>query len=161
MKSLLTASFALLASGFLSAQTPARAGAPAAAPPPPPTPVTSVIVIDHTKTAEAFAKGGTLVNAPDMLVQGSHREVPGHVEVHDKETDILYMISGGATFVTGGKMVGGKLTRPGQWAGDDITGGQTHQLQPGDIVVVPAGTPHWFKQVSPQISYYVVKVVKP
>jgi mannose-6-phosphate isomerase-like protein (cupin superfamily) len=159
MKSILVLCTALFACALLNAQgaQPARGGAPAA----PPKPVTTPMFIDHTKTAETFAKGGTLVSAPDMLVQGSHRDKPGMVEVHDKETDILYMINGSATFVMGGKMVGGKVTRPGQWNGTDITGGETHQLVAGDMVIVPAGMPHWFKEVPQQISYYVVKVVKP
>jgi mannose-6-phosphate isomerase-like protein (cupin superfamily) len=147
---------------ILNAQTPqpARAQAPAAAPAPP-KPVTSPIFIDKEKVAATFAKGGNLINAPDMIVLGSHREVPGQVEVHDKETDVIYVIDGGATFVMGGKMVGGKATRPAQWMGTDITGGQTQKLTKGDMVIVPAGIPHWFKEVSPRISYYVVKVVKP
>ncbi len=94
-------------------------------------------------------------------MQGSHRDVAGQVEVHDKETDVLYIVDGAATFVTGGKMVGGKVSRPGQWLGTDITGGETRQLTKGDVIVIPAGTPHWFKQVSPNISYFVVKGVKP
>jgi mannose-6-phosphate isomerase-like protein (cupin superfamily) len=159
MKSILALSAALFATVLLNAQgaqPPARGAAPA-----PPKPVTTPLFFDHTKTAETFAKGGTLVNAPNMIIQGSHREVPGKVEVHDKETDILYMISGSATFVMGGTMVGGAVIRPGQWNGTDITGGETHELVAGDMVVVPAGMPHWFKQVKPQITYYVVKVVKP
>ena len=38
--------------------------------------------------------------------------MPGQVEVHDKETDILYIIEGQATIVTGGTMVGGRQTAP-------------------------------------------------
>ena len=142
------------------AQAP-KQGAPAAPAPPTPTPITKAMFFDHAKVAETFAKGGPLVTAPDLIVQGSHRDVAGQVEVHDKETDVFYIIDGAATFVTGGKMVGGKVTRPGQWLGTDITGGETHQLTKGDIVVIPAGMPHWFKQVSPNVSYYVVKGVKP
>jgi len=39
-------------------------------------------------------------------------------------------------------------------------GGETHHLSKGDVIVVPAGTPHWFKEVPESISYYVVKVLK-
>ena len=105
-------------------------------------------------------EGGQLVERPDLLVSGSHREKGGRVEVHDK-TDILYIIDGDATFATGGKMVGGKNTRPGQWLGTDITGGDTRHLVKGEVVVVPAGVPHWFKEVPKSVSYYVVKVLKP
>jgi mannose-6-phosphate isomerase-like protein (cupin superfamily) len=140
------------------AQTAKKA---AAAPPPTPTPITKAMFFDHATVAETFAKGGPLVTAPDLIVQGSHRDAAGQVELHDKETDVFYIIDGAATIVTGGKMVGGKVTRPGQWLGTEITGGETHQVTKGDIVVIPAGMPHWFKQVSPSISYYVVKSVKP
>ncbi len=117
--------------------------------------------VDPDKVAAALAKGGPLVTAPDLLVSGSHREAAGQVEVHDKETDVLYVVDGEATFVTGGTMVGGKVSRPGQWLGSDITGGQTYHVVKGDVFVVPAGVPHWFKEVPKSISYFVVKVLKP
>ena len=83
------------------------------------------------------------------------------MEVHDKETDIFYIVDGEATFVTGGKMIGGKQTRANQWLGDDIQGGETHHLAKGDVITIPAGTPHWFKEVPKSINYYMVKVLKP
>jgi mannose-6-phosphate isomerase-like protein (cupin superfamily) len=116
--------------------------------------------VDHDKVAAALAKGGPLVNAPDLLVSGSHRDKPGQVEVHEKETDVIHVIDGEATFVTGGKMIGGKVTKPGQMLGTNIQGGETHHLTKGDVIVVPAGTPHWFKEVPNSVSYYVVKVLK-
>ena len=120
-----------------------------------------VTYIGHDKVAEAIGKGGDLVTASDLTVLGSHRAGPGQVEVHDKETDVFYVVEGTATFVTGGAMVGGKVSRPGQWLGTDIKGGETHHLVKGDVIVIPAGTPHWFKEVSPSINYFVVKVLKP
>jgi quercetin dioxygenase-like cupin family protein len=45
--------------------------------------------------------------------------------------------------------------------GTDIQGGQVHHLTKGDVIVIPAGTPHWFKEIPHSITYYVVKVVKP
>jgi glc operon protein GlcG len=115
----------------------------------------------HDKVAAALAKGGPLVNAPDLLVSGSHRDKAGQVEVHEKETDVIYVVEGEATFVTGGTMVGGKSTKAGQFLGTDIKGGETHHLAKGDVIVVPAGIPHWFKEVPGTVSYYVVKVLKP
>ena len=120
-----------------------------------------VTYVSHDKVAAALAKGGPLAKGPDLTVSGSHREKAGEVEVHDKETDVIYVIDGEATFVTGGTMVGGKMTAPEQWKGTDVKGGQTHKLTKGDVVVVPAGTPHWFKEVPKSVSYYVVKVLKP
>ena len=120
----------------------------------------AVTYVGHDKVSAALAKGGPLVTAPDLLVSGSHRSGPGQVEVHDKETDVIYVVTGEATFVTGGTMVGGKVSKPGQHLGTDIKGGQTHHLSQGDVIVIPAGTPHWFKEVPSSVSYYVVKVLK-
>jgi glc operon protein GlcG len=119
-----------------------------------------VTFVDHDKVSMALQKGGPLVTASDLLVSCSHRDKAGQVEVHDKETDVIYVIDGGATFVTGGTMIGGKITKPDQHLGSDIEGGQTRQLTKGDVIVVPAGTPHWFKDVPQSISYYVVKVIR-
>jgi quercetin dioxygenase-like cupin family protein len=120
-----------------------------------------VTYVDHEKVAAALAKGGPLVSGQDLLVSGSHREKAGQVEVHDKETDVIYVVEGEATFVTGGEMIGGKVTKAGQSLGTDIKGGDTHRLSKGDVIVVPAGVPHWFKEVPHSVSYYVVKVLKP
>jgi mannose-6-phosphate isomerase-like protein (cupin superfamily) len=71
------------------------------------------------------------------------------------------VVDGTATFVTGGTMVGGKMTGPGQLKGSDIKDGRTHHLSKGDVIVIPATTPHWFKEVPQSVSYYVVKILKP
>lgn len=119
-----------------------------------------VTYVPHDKVMSALHKGGPLVTAPDLTVSGSHRDKAGQVELHDKETDVIHVIDGEATFVTGGTMVGGKSTKPGQTVGTDIKGGETHHLTKGDVIVVPAGTPHWFKEVPQSVSYFVVKVLK-
>ena len=119
-----------------------------------------VTYIAHDKVGETLAKGGSLVTQADLTAQGSHRTAAGQVEVHDKETDVFYITDGEATIVTGGTMVGGKSTKPGQWLGTSIEGGETHHLAKGDVMVIPAGVPHWFKEVPKEISYFVVKVLK-
>ena len=120
-----------------------------------------VTYVGHDKVAAAISKGGPLVAAPDLTVTGSHRDKAGQVEVHEKETDVIYIIEGDATFVTGGTVVGQKQTRPGQFVGTDVQGGEIHKLTKGDVIVVPAGIPHWFKEVPKSVNYYVVKVLKP
>ena len=120
-----------------------------------------VTYVGHDKVAAALQNGGPLVTAPDLTVSGSHRDKAGQVEVHDKETDVIYMIEGEATFVTGGTAVGLRSSRPGQSLGTDIKDGEAHHLTKGDVIVVPAGTPHWFKEVPKSVNYYVVKVIKP
>src|SRR5512135_3506071 len=108
--------------------------------------------IGHDKVADALAKGGSLTATKAYTVSGAHRTAAGQVEMHEKETDILYVTDGEATFVTGGTMVGGKKTGAGQWRGTDITGGQTHHLTKGDVITIPAGMPHWFKEVPKSVS---------
>ena len=120
-----------------------------------------VTYVDHDKAAEALAKGGALAKGDDFTVSGARRAGPGQVEVHEKETDIFYIIDGEATFITGGKMIGGKQSKTGQWLGTNIEGGETHHLTKGDVITIPAGTPHWFKEVPKSINYYMVKVLKP
>jgi len=146
---------ALLKKALVAA--PAQASAPAAQAPA----AGGVIYVDRDKTAEIVAKGGALAAGSDYRANVGRRTAPGQVEVHDKETDVIYVMDGEATFVTGGRMIGGKVTGPNQWLGTSIEGGETRQLKKGDFIVVPAGTPHWFKEVPQSVNYYFVKVVKP
>jgi len=125
-------------------------------------PAPQVTYLDAEKFAALAAKGGALANGPDFTASLAKRNKPGQVEIHTKETDIFFIVDGSATFVTGGTMIGGKETRPNQMLGTDIEGGQTHQLKKGDFISIPAGIPHWFKDVPASgITYYMVKVVKP
>jgi quercetin dioxygenase-like cupin family protein len=115
-----------------------------------------VTYVSHDKVP----KNGTVVSAPNLTVMVVTRNGRGEVEIHDKETDTFHVLEGSATFVTGGSMVGGKVTAPGQQRGKDMTGGEIHHLSKGDVIVIPAGIPHWFKEVPQSITYYVVKVIK-
>ena len=84
----------------------------------------AVTFVDHDKVA-GCSKGGTLVTGPDHLVQCSNRTGPGVVEVHLKETDVMYFIDGSATLVTGGTTVNAKAgANPLQIRGTDIQGGK-------------------------------------
>ncbi len=117
-----------------------------------------VTYVGHAKVAAA-ASGADLATGPDFTVMMMKRTGAGHVEVHAKETDTFYILDGEATFVTGGTMIGGRISRPNQQLGESIQGGQTYRLTKGDVIVIRAGTPHWFKQVPRSIKYYVVKVI--
>src|SRR5262245_8704339 len=121
----------------------------------------AVTYVPADKVTAALKEGTRIAAGPDFIALGARRTGPGQVEVHEKETDTIYVIEGAATFVTGGKMIGGKVSRPNQWLGTSIEGGQIHQLKKGDFISVPAGVPHWFKEVPSSINYYVVKSVKP
>jgi mannose-6-phosphate isomerase-like protein (cupin superfamily) len=119
-----------------------------------------VVYMDAAKVAEALAKTGLITTNSEFMVAGAHREKPGQVEVHEKTTDILFVVDGEALYVTGGKMIDGKQTRPGEWLGTSIEGGVEHHLKKGDVIVVPAGTPPWFKEVT-LCNSFMVRVNKP
>lgn len=120
-----------------------------------------VTYIPAEKVAAMFGEGGRFAAASDYSVSVLRRNKPGQSEVHVKETDIFYVVDGEATFVTGGTMVGAKESRPNQLLGTGIDGGQVHQLKKGDFIVIPAGVPHWFKDVPTSINYLTIKVIKP
>jgi glc operon protein GlcG len=120
--------------------------------------VAGVRLIDKQRVSAAFQKGEPLVETADYKVHASHRESAGKSEVHTDETDILYVLSGSATFVTGGTVVDPVTVDAGEIRGSGIKGGERRQLVAGDVVIVPKGTPHWFQSVPGPIDYYAVKV---
>ena len=123
----------------------------------------SPVYIESQKVLENFGKqgGNPLVPGEAYRVQTDRRTANGNIEIHEKETDIFYVMDGSATLIAGGTAVEPKATRPGQMTAKDITNGQTYNLKKGDIVVIPAGQPHWFKQVNGFINYLTVKSVQP
>ena len=123
---------------------------------------TSAVTFFDSKTvADAFSKGAVLddgANGENYMVHASRREKPGMVEVHELDTDIIYVLDGTATIVTGGRSVESKQTAPNEFRGTSVDGGETRDLKKGDILIIPKGTPHWFKKVDGAFLYYVVKV---
>lgn len=121
----------------------------------------NVNYFDAKDVRAAFDKGAVLFDGGDgsnYMVHASRREKPGMAEVHALDTDVIYVLDGTATFVTGGTVVEGKEIAAGETRGTSIEGGETRQLKRGDVITVAAGTPHWFKEVSAPFLYYVVKV---
>jgi len=123
---------------------------------------TGVAYIPRDKVDAALSNQADihLVTADNLMVEGNYRNKPGVAEVHEKLTDIFYVTDGSTTFVAGGTLEGGKPIAPGQIRGGTIQGGQTYHLVKGDAIVIPAGVPHWFKEVPASVSYFVVKVAK-
>lgn len=121
----------------------------------------AVLFFDAETVKAAFQKGAVLEdgsNGENYMVHASRREKSGMSEVHELDTDIIYVLDGTATFVTGGKSVKPKQTAPNEFRGSMIDGGETRNLKKGDVVIVPKGVPHWFKKVDGAFLYYVVKV---
>ncbi len=132
----------------------ALAAAVAAVPPP-------VSYFSADQVRAAFAKGSVLFDGEggrNYMVHASHRDAAGMAELHQDDTDIIYVLGGSATFVTGGHVEGGVTTVPREIRGASIRGGETRRIARGDVLIVPNGTPHWFRDVTAPFDYYVVKV---
>jgi mannose-6-phosphate isomerase-like protein (cupin superfamily) len=103
-----------------------------------------------SQTLESYGNHSTML---------AHREGDGEVEVHDKMADVFYIVSGEATLIVGGTVVGGHATTPGETRGTSITGGEKKMLGAGDAVHIPAKVPHqMFVASGKKVTYFVVKV---
>lgn len=94
------------------------------------------VYVHHDKVNAALAKGGALVDVPQVRVAGAHRDKPGALETQ-KGTTIIYVTDGEGVFAAGAR---------------------SQRLAKGEVLVVPAGTPQSFTSVSSSISYLLVTV---
>lgn len=120
----------------------------------------------RTIESAAEAQGGRpglytirLSSKSENPVFGIRRTAAGNAEVHAAFTDVWYVIEGAATLVTGGDVVGGTATPPGETQGQSIKGGNSRTLQKGEFAVIPAGVPHWVSGIEgKELLYIVVKM---
>ena len=118
----------------------------------------AVHYIGHDQVSATMTKGGAIVEDPGLRILANRRE-SGEAEFHEKTNHIFIIVEGEATFVTGGTMVGVRQTSPDERRASRIEGGQTHHLSKGDVVTIPAKTPHWWKEVPTKtIAYYAVNI---
>jgi glc operon protein GlcG len=105
-----------------------------------------------------FATGGLLLDAGPYKLDAGRREGPGEVEYHAHTVDVMHVVQGTASVVTGGEMVGVRSAGDGELRAESVTGGHAHDLSAGDVLAIPAGVPHQFTRVSDPFLYFVVKV---
>jgi len=111
------------------------------------------------KMSDKKVASETLASYGNHLTMLAHREGDGEVEVHDKMADVFYVVSGEASLIVGGTVVGGHTTAPGETRGTSITGGEKKVLGAGDAVHIPAKVPHQMLVANgKKITYFVVKV---
>jgi mannose-6-phosphate isomerase-like protein (cupin superfamily) len=119
---------------------------------------TVVTYVPNDKVAATMVKGGSIINDRGLVVLANRRGA-GEVEVHEKTNHVFIIVEGEAVFVTGGTLVSPRETAPGQRRAASVQGGEAHRLTKGDVITVPAKTPHWFKEVPTQtIAYYAVNL---
>src|SRR5262245_35380706 len=107
--------------------TPAKAEGTTGAP---------VLYFSKDQVTASFSKGAVLLDGTDRnyMVHTSRRDKPGLAEIHTLDTDIIYVIEGNATFVTGGSAIETKEVAENEVRGSRIDGGNTRQLSKGDVI---------------------------
>jgi len=118
-----------------------------------------VHTVDHAKMATGFVKGERVLEDEGLIVI-AQRVVGRGSEMHDNTNHVFIIQDGEAEFVTGGKMIDPKAIGPGQTRGTGIEGGVCHHLVKGDVITIPANTPHQWKDTSAtgSVGYYAVNI---
>jgi quercetin dioxygenase-like cupin family protein len=109
----------------------------------------------HTVDGQVFKE---VAKNPESSVIISRREKTGDVEVHSVVDDVIFAEAGHATVTVGGQVTGNHQTEPNEWRGGEQSGGRDYSLAPGDLLLIPAGSPHRVA-VAPNgsFTYLIVK----
>jgi uncharacterized protein GlcG (DUF336 family) len=107
---------------------------------------------------QPLREGGLLLDTPTYKIDAGRRVAPGEVEYHERVVDVMRVVRGTATVVTGGEMRDAREVGPGELRAATVEGGQRHELREGDVLAIPSGVPHQFVDVSDPFLYFVVKV---
>jgi mannose-6-phosphate isomerase-like protein (cupin superfamily) len=100
-----------------------------------------------------------LADFPNDLFLFSRREADGQPEWHETQADVFVVQSGSATLLVGGTMVGAETTEPHEKRNGTIQGGVRRKISAGDIVRIPAKTPHQILlDGSSEFTYFIVKI---
>jgi len=144
--------------------------------PPPATDITAAAVEAALKEAIATKTIDTPIRTVDagghnvgvgLVHRPKGTNLPGGAS-HDQVTEVYHVLEGAGTLVTGGTLVDPqrragasevvtRINGPG-YSGSSIQGGVRRRIAKGDIVIIPAGTPHWFPEVEQDLTYTVVRV---
>jgi uncharacterized protein GlcG (DUF336 family)/mannose-6-phosphate isomerase-like protein (cupin superfamily) len=116
------------------------------------------LFVPAAAVVKQFEAGGLLVDEPAYKVDAGRREAPGEAEYHERVTDVMRVVRGTATVVTGGELRDAREVAPGELRAATVDGGERHELSEGDVLAIPNGVPHQFIDVSDPFLYFVVKV---
>jgi mannose-6-phosphate isomerase-like protein (cupin superfamily) len=122
---------------------------------------------DLTKALDGLkAKAAASGSASDTLASYNRhhtmlafRTKDGTAEIHAQFADIFYIVRGKATLVTEGTLEGSHEESPGELRGTVVSGGKSTPLGEGDVVHIPAGTPHQLLVAKgDELLYFVIKI---
>jgi mannose-6-phosphate isomerase-like protein (cupin superfamily) len=112
-----------------------------------------------SKSQAAGSSGTTLGDYGSHRIQLSVRNASGSAEVHAHFDDVFVVQQGHATLTTGGIVIDPKTSPDGETKGSGISDGRRQELSAGDVVNIPAGTPHQLKiEPGTAFSTIVVKI---
>lgn len=107
-----------------------------------------------------------MVSRGKLLASQSNRK--GSVAEHEQVGEVYYIIDGSATLLTGPDLVGAakrpdnlktvRLQNGPGYNADSITNPRVNHLKAGDVMVIPAGTGHWFTEIPDHITYMLVRL---
>jgi len=113
--------------------------------------------LDASKPSLGIVAGQTATILPNVVVR-RRQAGPNNASVHTAAgdgqdvTEIYQILEGSGTYVTGGTMPDPNDRTAG------IKGGESHDVKPGDFIVIPPGTAHWFSKINGQIMYLEVRL---
>ncbi len=117
---------------------------------------------------EKAAQSGTgsasivLEKYPGHFTMLGFRDRSGGAELHKDYADIDVILDGTCTLIVGGTIPDARTTGPGEVRGTSIQGGESTTLHKGDILHIPANTPH--QMLLPPggtLTYFVIKALEP
>ena len=107
------------------------------------------------KTEELIDSAGMQLR---VAVQHENNKTGAAAELHDASDDVYYVLEGSATLVLGGKLDAPREAEPGEWRSPKIIDGKTFEINKGDLVVVPRGTPHQRSTANKDFTMILIKI---
>jgi len=121
-----------------------------------------LVQLAEAKQSESGSSGMTLKKYPGHYTMITARTKSGGAEVHAHFSDFLIVADGEGTELTGGTVVDPKEGANGETRGLRLEGATPHALHKGDVIHIPAGTPHQAIEAPGQtITILVIKVETP
>ena len=108
--------------------------------------------LDDARPAQGIVVGQVAQIVPPFVIR-RRLDGPNNASVHTKDgdgqdvTEVYYILEGSGSYTTGGSIPDPKNRTAG------IKGGVTNDIKPGDVIVIPPGTAHWFSKINGHVTY--------